>query len=154
MKPIPIKYLDFDGLRGKRVGSWVKIVVGCSLSTMKTVEDHVMRKLPNAFMCGLMLCLTVGVIGSPVGAASPVTMRTVRGEVVATNLKDAPPVIVVKVTMPNRQELIVGATVPVDAHVTRGKRAVTLGDITVGERVVLGYLKQPDGLMARLIHVQ
>lgn len=118
------------------------------------VEDLVMKKTPNAFMCGLMLCLTVGVMELPVDAASPVTLRIVQGEVVATNLKDAPPVIVVKVTMPNREELIVGAPVLEGAHVTRGKRAVTLAEIKTGERVVLGYVKQPDGLTARSIHVQ
>ena len=75
-------------------------------------------------------------------------------EFVAVNVKDDPHVIVVKVAMPNKEELIVGATVPPDTHVTREKRSVTLADIKTGERVVLGYLKQSDGLTARSIHVR
>jgi hypothetical protein len=101
-----------------------------------------------------MLCLTVGSVESSARAAGPATMRIVRGEVVAVNLKDDPHVIVVKVTMLNKEELIVGATVSPDTQVTRGKQSVALADIQMGERVVLGYLKQPDGLTARSIHVQ
>ncbi|MDO9116486.1 MAG: hypothetical protein Q7U39_00890 [Nitrospira sp.] len=113
-----------------------------------------MKNRLNVFAYGLMLCLTAGLIESSALAESRVTMRIVQGEVVATNLKDDPPAIVVKVTMPNREELIVGATVPPGTHVSRGKRAVALAEIHVGEKVVLGYLKQPDGLTARSIHVQ
>lgn len=113
-----------------------------------------MKKIQIACAYGLMLCLTIGLIESSAGAGSRVTMQIVQGEVVATNLKEEPPVIVVKVILPNREELIVGATVPPGTHLTRGKRMVALADITVGERVVLGYLKQPDGLTARSIHVQ
>ena len=95
----------------------------------------------------------VSVIGVAEGVASQATLRIVRGEVVAINLKDDPHIIVVRVVMPNKEELIVGATVPPGTDMKRGKRAVTPADITVGERVVLGYLKQPSGLTARSIHL-
>jgi hypothetical protein len=113
-----------------------------------------MKKMQTVIVCGVLLCLTVGLAQSSASTGSRVTMRIVQGEVVATNLKDVPPVIVVRVVLPNKEELIVGATVPFGTHVTRGKRAVALADIHVGEKVVLGYLKQPDGLTARSIHVQ
>lgn len=113
-----------------------------------------MKAMQRLVACGLMVCLAVGLSESSARAGSRVTMQIVQGEVVATNLKEEPPVIVVKVTMPNGEELIVGATVPPGSRLTRGKRPVALADIHVGERVVLGYLKQPDGLTARSIHVR
>jgi len=100
-----------------------------------------------------MLWATLGSAELSANAESRVTLRIVQGEVVATNLKEEPPVIVVRVVLPNKEELIIGATVPSGTHVTRGKRSVTLADIKTGERVVLGYLKQPDGLSAHSIHV-
>ena len=106
------------------------------------------------FVCGLMVCLGFGLAQPSAHAASPEAMRIVQGNVIATNLEAEPPVIVVKVVLPNKVELIVGATVPPGTHVTRGKRTVALADIRVGERVVLGYLKQPDGLSARSIHAR
>lgn len=115
------------------------------------------KRTANIFLWGLMVCLfcpTGGLIGASVSAASQETLRIVRGEVVASNLKDDPQVIVVRVVMPNKEELIVGATVPPGTDMKRGKRAVTLADIKPGEVVVLGYLKNPDGLVARSIHVQ
>ncbi len=113
-----------------------------------------MKKIRSVIVCGLMLGLTVGLAQSSASTGSRVTMRIVQGEVVATNLTEEPPVIVVKVTMSNREELIVAATVPPGTHVTRGKRSVTLADVKTGERAVLGYLKQPDGLTVRSIHVE
>lgn len=101
-----------------------------------------------------MLWATLGSGESCANAESRVTMRIVQGEIVAVNVKDDPHVIVVRVVLPNKEELIVGATVPPGAYVMRGKRAVELAEIKVGDRVVLGYLKRPDGLTARSIHVQ
>ena len=65
-----------------------------------------------------------------------------------------PQTIVVKVALPNKEELIVGARVPTDTTITRGTRAARLADITVGEAAELTYLKSPDGLIARSIHVR
>lgn len=64
MKPIPIKnrFRWVEGQEGCEQGE--EHGGAAPLSTMKMVEDHVMRKTANAFICGLMLCLTAGVMGS------------------------------------------------------------------------------------------
>jgi hypothetical protein len=74
--------------------------------------------------------------------------------VVATNVDVDPRTIVVKVLLPNKEELIVGARVPRDTKITRGKQAVRLADVKVDEKVELLYLKASDGLIARSIHVR
>jgi hypothetical protein len=80
--------------------------------------------------------------------------RTVRGTVVAVNATVAPQTIVVKVTLPNKEELIVGARVPGDTRMTRGKQAMRLGDVKVGEPATITYLKAADGLIARSIQLR
>ena len=87
------------------------------------------------------------------GAAETI-QRTVRGTVIATNTAVEPQTVVVKVVLPNREELIVGADVPTDTKITRSKKAAGLVDLTVGDVAVITYLKSPDGLIARSIHVQ
>ncbi|MGH7207316.1 MAG: hypothetical protein ACREI2_14035 [Nitrospiraceae bacterium] len=87
-------------------------------------------------------------------AASEGKVLTVKGEVVAINLKVDPQIIVVKAMTQNKQELIVGATLEKGATITRGKKPVALADIKVGEAVDLTYLKNADGLVARSIHVR
>ena len=87
-------------------------------------------------------------------AATETIQRTVRGVVTATNTALDPQTIVVKVILPNKEELIVGARVPTDAKITRGTRATGLADLKVGEAAEVTYLKSPDGLIARSIHVR
>ena len=72
----------------------------------------------------------------------------------ATNSAVDPQTIVVKVALPNKEELIVGARVPPDTTITRGTRAARLADLRVGEAAEFTYLKSPDGLIARSIHVR
>jgi hypothetical protein len=86
--------------------------------------------------------------------AAETIQRTVRGIVMATNTAVDPKTVVVKVMLPNKEELIVGADVPPDIKITRGKRAARLADLTVGEAVKITYLKSPNGLIAQSIHVQ
>lgn len=88
------------------------------------------------------------------GLAAETTQRTVRGIVTATNVTVDPHTIVVTVLLPNKEELIVGARVPSDTKITHGKQIVKLGDIKAGETVDITYLKAPDGLIARSIHVR
>jgi len=38
--------------------------------------------------------------------------------------------------------------------ITRGNERVTLGAIKVGEQAAMSYLKNPNGLLARSIHVR
>jgi hypothetical protein len=78
----------------------------------------------------------------------------VRGTVVATDLKDEPHTIVVSVILPNKEELIVGASVPSDVAIRRGKRAISLADLKSGDVADVTYIKNPDGLVARSIHVR
>jgi hypothetical protein len=101
-----------------------------------------------------MLALTLAICFWPsIGKTTQDTARTVRGDVVATNVKDQPHTIVVRVMTPNRQELIVGARVPSDTRIKLGNRSATLADVRVGAVVHLTYLKNPDGLVARSITV-
>jgi hypothetical protein len=95
-----------------------------------------------------------GVMGTGVASAAEPMPRTVRGVVVATNLTDTPPTIVVRVPMPNKEELIVGADVPPETGITRGTRSVSLSDIKTGEVATVTYTKNQDGLVARAIHVR
>jgi hypothetical protein len=78
--------------------------------------------------------------------AAETIQRTARGTVTAVNTAVDPQTIVVKVILPNQEELIVGARVPTDTKITRGTRATRLAELT--------YLKSPDGLIARSIHVR
>lgn len=111
----------------------------------------------NAHILGWTLTVTMGFIGAMginVATAAEPLPRTVHGVVVATNLTDTPPTIVVRVLMPNREELIVGADVPSETGLTRGTRSVRLSDIKIGEMATLTYTKNQDGLVARTIHVR
>lgn len=111
----------------------------------------------NAHVLGWTLALTLGltgVMGTSIATAAEPVSRTVRGVVVATNLIDTPHTIVVRVLMPNKEELIVGADVPPETGITRGTQAVRLSDIKTGEVASLTYTKSQDGLVARSIHVR
>jgi len=89
-----------------------------------------------------------------VTVAAETIQRTVRGVVTATNTAVDPQTIVVNVVLPNKEELIVGARVPTDTKITRGKRATKLADLKVGEGAEITYLKSSDGLIAQSIHVR
>ena len=103
----------------------------------------------------MMLLVAMTLILVPFAStASEGKILTVKGEVMAINLKVDPQIIVVKAMTQNKQELIVGATVEKGATITRGKKQVKLTDIKVGETVDLTYLKNADGLVARSIHVR
>jgi hypothetical protein len=106
-----------------------------------------------------MLCLLFAfglvILSTPSATIAAETIqRTVRGTVMATNTAVDPKTVVVKAILPNKEVLIVGADVPTDTKITRGKRAARLADLTVGEVAVITYLKSPDGLIAQSIHVQ
>jgi hypothetical protein len=86
-------------------------------------------------------------------AASDATARTVQGEVVAVNVSDSPPVIVIK-AMAGNKETIVGATVGSGVEITKGKQRVSLDSLKVGDKVSVTYVKKQDGLAARSIHAR
>lgn len=107
--------------------------------------------------CSLCLVFAIGLVAltTPLATAATETIqRTVRGTVLATTTAVDLQTIVVKVVLPNKEELIVGARVPTGTKITRGTRATRLADLTVGEAAELTYLKAPDGLIARSIHVR
>lgn len=115
----------------------------------------------GTFMRRMVYLLTVALVYGSGGAAFPVAgyadeamPRTVRGTVVATNVGVDPQTIVVNVSLPNKEELVVGARVTPDTKITRGKQAVRLADVKTGETTELSYLKTSDGLIARSIHVR
>lgn len=95
---------------------------------------------------GILLALPLQAVASSGGHA-----RKVNGEVLAVNTYDTPNTIVLRTLTAKNRELIVGATVDSDADIKRGTQPVSLGDIQVGEKVMLTYVKTPDGLVARSI---
>ena len=114
-----------------------------------------MRMFTAKALSGTVLVVVMVVVLVPFAhASSEGKVLTVKGNVVAVNLKVDPQIIVVKAITQNRQELIVGATIGKGATITRGKKPVKLADIKVGEAVDLTYLKHADGLVARSIHVR
>jgi hypothetical protein len=124
-------------------------------------ESRELREKGGLFMrtsaCVLtlfLICGSVNVMNPITGHSADVVERTVRGTVVATNTAVDPWTIVVNVLLPNKGELIVGARVPGDTRIARGKQAVRLEDAKVGETVTITYLKTNDGLIARSIHLR
>ena len=91
----------------------------------------------------------------PVTTGSAETIqRTVRGTVIAMDVTVDPQTIVVEVTLPNKETLVVGARVPTDTKIKRGKQDAQLADVKIGERADITYLKTPDGLIAQSIHIR
>lgn len=98
--------------------------------------------------------VVLGAVAAPVVAESMEAVRTVRGEVVAANVQDAPHTIVIKAMKGGKDELIVGATVGTDTKIFRGKQKIGLDGLKLGESVELSYAKQADGLAARSIRAR
>ena len=113
-----------------------------------------MARKQNSPLARALVILVAGVVGTFASVSTAASERTARGEVVAVNVKDSPPVIVLKTMTANNEELIVGATVDSGTVITRGNERVTLGAIKVGEEAAMSYLKNPNGLLARSIHVR
>lgn len=108
-------------------------------------------------LCSLCLVSVMGLVAltTPFATVAAETIqRTVQGTVTAINADVDPQTIVVTVILPNKEKLIVGARVPADTTITRGTKATKLADLKVGETTELTYLKAPDGLIARSIHVR
>jgi Cu/Ag efflux protein CusF len=108
-------------------------------------------------LCSFCLVSAIGLVTltAPLATAAAETIqRSMQGTVMATNTAVDPQTIVVKVTLPNQEELIVGARVPTDTKTTRGNQATKLADLKVGETAEITYLKSPDGLIAQSIHVR
>jgi len=105
-------------------------------------------------VCTVVIVVGTWMVQASWAAAESNAVRTVQGEVIAANLQSTPNVIVIKVILPSKQETIVGATVGSGVSITRGKQAIRLNGITVGQSVTLTYVKNANGLDARSIQVQ
>ena len=112
-----------------------------------------MRKTVSLLMCMLAYGTVMGAMPLT-GYAEETIQRTLRGTVIATNVDADPPTIVVTVPLPNNEDLLVGARVLRDTNITRKKQVAGLAEIKPGEKVEITYLKGPDGLIARSIHVR
>lgn len=109
----------------------------------------------NLYSLYLVFAIGLVALTTPFATVAAETIqRTVRDTVTATNTAIDPQMIVVKVGLPNKEELIVGARVLTDTKITRGKQAARLAGLNVGEAAEITYLKAPDGLIARSIHVR
>lgn len=112
-----------------------------------------MPRLSRTLMVLMALVLCGGL--APWAAGQPdAGVRTVQGKVVAVNVHSTPNVIVVKVVLPTKQDMIVGATVGAGIAITRGREAIGLHEITPGQTVSLTYDKHDNGLDARSIQVR
>ena len=87
------------------------------------------------------------------GAASGRTYR-VHGQVMAVNVAHAPHMIVVKTPLTKHDDMTVGAKVTGQTRIVRKGKQIALQTIRVGEMVWLTYVKQRDGVFARIIQVQ
>ena len=117
-------------------------------------EGVAVARKRNSLSARALVILVAGVVGTFASVPAAASERTVRGEVVAVNVQESPPVIVLKTMTANHEELIVGATVDSGTVITRGKERVALGAIKVGEQAAMTYLKNPNGLLARSIQVR
>ncbi|MDZ4856918.1 MAG: hypothetical protein SGJ26_19025 [Nitrospirota bacterium] len=86
-------------------------------------------------------------------AASERTYR-VHGQVIAVNIAQTPHMIVVKTPLTTHDDMTVGAKVTAQSRIVRKGKRIALQSINVGEGVWLTYVKQRDGVFAKIIQVQ
>jgi len=87
------------------------------------------------------------------GAGDGRTYR-VHGQVVAVNVAQTPYMIVVKTPLTRQNDMTVGAKVTAQTRIVRKGKRIALQTIRVGEVVWLTYVKQRDGVFARIIQLQ
>ncbi len=116
-----------------------------------------MRNVRLSMFRGAMMVVLMALATMPlpsVRAGMEGSLQTVSGEVVAVSPDASPPVMVVKALSPKKEAFIVGATIESGTRITRGKQAVSLDAIKVGESVTLTGFKTPNGLVAKSVHVR
>ena len=62
--------------------------------------------------------------------------------------------IVIKTPLSNHNDMTVGAKVSSQTKITRKGKRISLQHVSVGEAVWLTYIKQRDGVFARVIQVK
>ena len=78
----------------------------------------------------------------------------VHGQVMAVNVAQAPHMIVVKTPLTNHDDMTVSAKVTAQTRIVRKGKRIAIQTIREGEMVWLTYVKQLDGVFARIIQVQ
>ena len=78
----------------------------------------------------------------------------VHGHVIGVNVVEAPNMIIVKTPLTKQNDMTVGAKVTAQTRIVRKGKRVALQTIRVGEVVWLTYVKQRDGVVARIIQLQ
>ena len=96
----------------------------------------------------MLLCIP------PASEAADGRTYRVHGQVMAVNVSQSPHTIVVKTPLSKHNDMTVGAKVTAQTRIVRKGKRITLQTIRVGEMVWLTYVKQRDGLFARVIQVQ
>lgn len=96
----------------------------------------------------MLLC-----IPSDSEAADGRTYR-VYGQVMAVNVAQSPHMIVVKTPLTKHDDMTVGAKVTAQTRIVRKGKRIALQALRVGEVVWLTYVKQRNGVFARIIQVQ
>jgi hypothetical protein len=86
-------------------------------------------------------------------AASGRTYR-VHGHVIAINVSQSPNMIIVKTPLSKHNDMTVEAKVTAQTRILRKGKRIGLQTISVGEVVWLTYVKQRDGVFARIVHVR
>ena len=86
-------------------------------------------------------------------AASGRTYK-VHGQVMAVNVSQTPHIIVVKTPLTKHNDMTVEAKVTAQTRIMRKGKRTALQTIRVGEVVWLTYVKQRDGVFARVVQAK
>jgi hypothetical protein len=96
----------------------------------------------------MLLCIP------PDSKAASGRIYRVHGQVMAVNITQSPHMIVVKTPLTKHNDMTVGAKVTAQTSIVRKGKQIAFQTIRVGEVVWLTYVKQRDGVFARIIQVQ
>jgi hypothetical protein len=96
----------------------------------------------------MLLCIP------PASEAAGGRTYRVHGQVTAVNVSQSPHMIVIKTPLSNHNDMTVGAKVSSQTKITRKGKRISLQHVSVGEAVWLTYIKQRDGVFARVIQVK
>jgi len=110
------------------------------------------REAWRILLAGVTLLVLIG-IPHDSEAADGRTYR-VHGQVMAVNVAQTPHMIVVKTPLTKNNDMTVGAKVTAQTRIVRKGKRIALQTIREGEVVWLTYVKERDGVFARIIQVQ
>ena len=96
----------------------------------------------------MLLCIP------PASDAADGRTYRVHGQVTAVNVSQSPHMIVIKTPLSKQNDMTVGAKVSAQTKIMRKGKRISLQHVNVGEAVWLTYVKQRDGVFARVIQVQ